>query len=80
MEATKIQKPKYFNRNCSSISLLDTFSVYDKRRGNITAEFTPRLKSILILVILYSELSPQGISWKKATIKLVSESYFTYVQ
>lgn len=67
IEVSKTPKPKYFNRNRSSISLLGTFSVYDKNGKNITVDFTPRLKSMLILIILYSELSPQGISWKKAT-------------
>ena len=55
----------YFDRNKSAISLLGTFNVRDKDGKDITCLFSPRLKSFLILLILYSEKNTQGLLVKK---------------
>lgn len=55
----------YFDRNKSAISLLGTFNVRDKDGKDITCLFSPRLKSFLILLILYSEKNAQGLLVKK---------------
>ena len=44
----------YFDRSRSAISLLGTFNVRDKEGNDITSNFTPRLKSLLVLLILYT--------------------------
>ena len=64
---------KYFDRSRSAISLLGTFNVRDKDGNDITGAFTPRLKSLLILLVLYTEQSKQGILTKKATDILWSD-------
>ncbi len=56
---------QYFDRSKSAISLLGTFNVRDKDGKDITYLFSPRLKSFLILLILYSEKNAQGILAKK---------------
>ncbi len=58
---------KYFDRSRSAISLLGTFNVRDKDGNDMAASFTPRLKDLLILLVLYTEKSEQGILTKKAT-------------
>lgn len=58
---------KFFDRSHSAISLLGTFNIRDKDGHDITGAFTPRLKSLLILLVLYTEKSKQGILTKKAT-------------
>lgn len=60
-----ITEKKYFDRSKSSISLLGGFNVKDKSGKDITADFTPRAKSLLIILLLYSEKYPQGILVKK---------------
>ncbi|RAZ95258.1 hypothetical protein DK853_30895, partial [Klebsiella oxytoca] len=54
-------------RSRSSISLLGCFNVRDKEGNDITANFTPRLKHLLILLILYTEKNPNGILTSKTT-------------
>ncbi|WP_455584572.1 hypothetical protein [Bacteroides sp.] len=46
----------------SSILFLDGFQVWDKEGADITKAFTPILKQLLILIILYSENNKRGIS------------------
>lgn len=58
---------KFFDRSHSAITLLGTFNVRDKEGNDITGLFTPRLKNLLIVLVLYSEKSKQGILTKKAT-------------
>lgn len=55
----------YFDRSKSAISFLGGFKVKDKNGENITNEFTPRLKSLFIILLLYSAKHPQGILVKK---------------
>ncbi|MDR2805428.1 MAG: hypothetical protein LBB85_07280, partial [Dysgonamonadaceae bacterium] len=61
-EEIRKEKPCYdFNRK--SILFLGGFQVFDKNGENITGEFTPTLKFILVLIILYA--NNKGISsWK----------------
>ena len=58
---------KHFDRTRAAVSLLGTFSVYDKEGTDITTQFTPRLKDLLLLLILYSEKRKHGVSVDKVT-------------
>lgn len=57
----------YYDRSRASISLLGCFNVRDKNGNDITSNFTPRLKHLLILLILYTEKNAQGILTSKTT-------------
>ena len=57
----------YYDRSRASISLLGCFNVRDKDGNDITSNFTPRLKHLLILLILYTEINAQGILASKTT-------------
>lgn len=74
-EATEevVVAEKFFDRTRSAISLLGTFNVRDKEGNDITGAFTPRLKSLLIVLVLYTEKNKQGILTKKATDILWSD-------
>ncbi|WP_291529346.1 hypothetical protein [Bacteroides sp. UBA939] len=63
----------YFDRSHSAISLLGTFNIRDKKGNDITSNFTPRLKSLLILLILYTEKNEKGILTRKVTEILWSD-------
>lgn len=56
---------KFFDRSKSSVSLLGNFHVKDKDGKNITSNFTPRLKNLLVILVLYSQKYEQGILIKK---------------
>lgn len=56
---------KYFDRSRSAISLLGAFNVRGKDGKDITASFTPLLKSLLSLLILYSQNGKNGIPMKR---------------
>lgn len=58
---------KHFDRTRSAVSLLGAFCVYDKDGADITAQFTPRLKELFLLLILYSERRKHGVSVDKVT-------------
>lgn len=66
-ESADFQPTGYYDRSHSAISLLGSFNVRDKQGNDITASFTPRLKNLLILLVLYSEKHPQGILVAKGT-------------
>lgn len=55
----------YFDRSRSAISLLGVFNVRDKNGKDITTSFTPLLKSLLSLLILYSQSEKKGILVKQ---------------
>ena len=57
----------YYDRSRASISLLGCFNVRDKDGNDITSNFTPRLKHLLILLILYTEKNAQGFLASKTT-------------
>ena len=54
-ETTLTRTADYYDRNRASISLFGCFNVRDKEGNDITSNFTPRLKHLLILLILYTE-------------------------
>lgn len=56
------QKEKYYIRNKSAIIFLGGFQVFDKNENNITGEFTPTLKLLLVLIILNTLKEGKGIS------------------
>ena len=55
VEEVAVVEKYFFDRSRSAISLLGTFNVRDKDGNDITGAFTPRLKSLLILLVLYTE-------------------------
>lgn len=55
----------YYNFSKSSICFLGGFSVMDKDGQDITNQFTPMLKYLLVLLILSTEKDSKGISGKK---------------
>lgn len=65
MPKDKTEEKIYFDRSKSAISLLGGFNVKDKNGKDITADFTPRAKSLLIILLLYSEKYPLGILVKR---------------
>lgn len=66
-EAVFMETINYYDRSRASISLLGCFNVRDKDGNDITSNFTPRLKHLLILLILYTEKNAQGILASKTT-------------
>jgi two-component SAPR family response regulator len=56
---------KIYDRNRQCISLLGGFNVMDKAGNNISPNFTPILKNLLLLILLYSEIGGKGINDKK---------------
>lgn len=59
------EEKTYFDRSRSTISLLGVFNVRDKNGKDITTSFTPLLKSLLSLLILYSQSEKKGIPVKQ---------------
>ncbi|GAB6122683.1 hypothetical protein [Dysgonomonas termitidis] len=60
-----IRKHNYYNFEKQSICLTGGFTVMDNEGNNITGMFTPTLKYLLILLILYTQKDTRGISGKK---------------
>lgn len=56
---------QFFNRTKRCVSLLGGFNVMDKNGTNITPNFTPILKSLLLLILLNSDHEEKGINSKK---------------
>lgn len=56
---------KYYEIQKESVLFLGGFQVFDKEGKNITGEFTPTLKYMLVLIILYSLKNNKGISSAK---------------
>jgi DNA-binding SARP family transcriptional activator len=62
----EIQKYKsVYDFGAKAILFLGGFQVFDKNRKNITGDFTPTLKYILVLIILYTLKNNKGISSSK---------------
>ncbi|HCC52995.1 MAG TPA: hypothetical protein DEQ30_13895 [Porphyromonadaceae bacterium] len=61
----KEETEAYYDFTKSSVCLLGGFYVSGKSGGNITGQFTPMLKQLLILLILNTVKDPKGISGKK---------------
>ena len=62
MDATSKTSAMATAHRTSSILLLDGFQVWDKDGNDITRLFTPVLKQLLALIILYGENNKKGIS------------------
>lgn len=58
---------KYYDASSSSIVLIGGFSVHDREGNDITMSFTPKLKELLLLLILACKKSKRGISVSKVT-------------
>lgn len=56
------QDTKHYDFGKNSICLFGGFKVMDKDGNNITAQFTPTLKYLIVLLILHSDVSHTGIS------------------
>lgn len=69
----KREVKKHFDRTKAAISLLGGFSVYDKEGENVTSQFTPKLRDLLIVLILFTETKTHGISVEKITELLWSD-------
>lgn len=61
----KIQEQKFFDRSHACINLLGGFNVMDRNGENITPSFTPILKNLLLLILLYTDVEDKGINDKK---------------
>ena len=62
----EIQKYKsVYNFAAKAILFLGGFQVFDKNGKNITGDFTPTLKYILVLIVLYTLKNNKGISSSK---------------
>jgi DNA-binding SARP family transcriptional activator len=57
--------PQFYDFKLKAIVFLGGFQVFDKDGKNITGEFTPTLKYILVLIILYTLKNNKGISSNK---------------
>ena len=53
--------PSYYNLEKSCVRFLGGFRVFDSKGEDITPSFTPTLKQLLILLILYTGKNPMGI-------------------
>ncbi len=67
-EPTPILQPKaaesataFYDLNRSFVRFLGGFRVFDKQGVDITPQFTPTLKQLLVLLILYTGKNPMGI-------------------
>jgi two-component SAPR family response regulator len=56
------KKRNYYDTFRKSILFLDGFQVFNKEGKNITGEFTPTLKYLLVLIVLYTLKNNKGIS------------------
>ena len=61
-EQPHTNKTKNNSRQC--INLLGGFNIIDKEGRDITVHFTPILKNLLLLILLYSENEGKGINSK----------------
>jgi DNA-binding SARP family transcriptional activator len=61
----RVDETVYFSREKSSISLLGGFAVKDKEGNDITFDFTPLTKQLLLMLLLYTEKDKRGILAKR---------------
>lgn len=59
------KEKKFYEIHKHSVLFLGGFQVFDKEGRNITGEFTPTLKYMLVLIILYTLKNNKGISSTK---------------
>ncbi len=62
LEQAEIHQPKK-----NYIRLFGAFKVIDKEGNNITTQFTPKIKQLFLLIMLYSEKNRNGITTKEMT-------------
>lgn len=62
IESTNIQKPQ-----ANYIQLFGNFKVLDKEGKDITSQFTPKLKQLFLIILLYSQRNKNGISTQELT-------------
>lgn len=62
IEKTTVQKPEI---NC--IQLFGDFRILDKNGINISNQFSPKLKQLFLIIMLYSQRNKSGISTKELT-------------
>jgi two-component SAPR family response regulator len=73
-EAEKIpEHAKIYSKAKQCVSLLGGFDVIDKEGNNITANFTPILKNLLLLILLYSQTNEKGVKDSKIDYLLWSD-------
>jgi DNA-binding SARP family transcriptional activator len=66
VEPEKMSEPvKIYDRTRQCISLLGGFNVMNKDGNNITSNFTPILKNLLLLILLYSQTNEKGVKDNK---------------
>ena len=62
IEKAVIRKPE-----ANYIQLFGDFKVLDKNGNDISSQFTPKLKQLFLIIMLYSQRSKNGISTKELT-------------
>lgn len=62
IEVDGVHKPQ-----ANYIQLFGDFKVLDKEGGDITSQFTPKLKQLFLIILLYSQRNKNGISTKELT-------------
>jgi len=62
IENTVVEKPQ-----TNYIQLFGDFKVLDKEGNDINSQFTPKLKQLFLIIMLYSQRSKNGISTKELT-------------
>ena len=60
-DETGFHPDNYYDFSRNSICLFGGFSVHDGNGNDITAQFTPTLRQLLTLLLLYSSKDPQGV-------------------
>ena len=62
LEQTGVRQPRK-----NYIRLFGAFKVIDKEGNNITTQFTPKIKQLFLLIMLYSQKNRNGITTKEMT-------------
>jgi two-component SAPR family response regulator len=62
LEKMPVEKP-----SSNYIQLFGDFKVLDKNGNDITTQFTPKLKQLFLIILLYSQRSKNGISTRELT-------------
>jgi len=63
----KIDKITILKPDKNYIQLFGDFKVLDKNGDNISTQFTPKLKQLFLIILLYSQKNKNGISTKELT-------------
>ncbi len=62
IKTLNVQKPE-----TNYIQLFGDFKVLDKNGNNISTQFTPKLKQLFLIILIYSQRNKNGISTKELT-------------